>query len=821
MAKTFKPSAECMAQARAASGGRLTDDELRAAFDRIAVERDRLTMTGEIDGMAERLMDFAAKEMERTRVAAALAKRHAELNAVANDKLHERMDAFTAAGLSEKQGLMALLEGSQRNVAGARNSAYAHAQAYEVKYGAHRAELEKAIPGFGRMVQDERFNDDIAREMVELREGGSPGVTGDKAAQAAARIYAKHAEIARQDLNKLGASIGKLDGWAGAQTHDEVKITLAGRAAWKAAILPRLNLARTFEGLTDAAAIDKALDGVFDNIVTGIRSDIDPPASGRVNPANMAKSLGKERVLHFKSAEDAEGYRKAFGYGLLTSAMERHFRRAAQKAGAMEVFGPNPENMVERLRVQRQQRLKEADAAGNQKKIDELGSASIKGAVDQMTGAANVAGNVRAADISSKIRAWQQWSKLGGALISSTTDPVVTAVASQFRGSGFVNGFVKQIGGILEGRAKGEQKEIGHLLGDSFEGMSAEIANATYANDGLTGVWAKLSDRYFRANGLTWWTDVNRSVARRTIAAEAGMRANTAFADLPANYRHVLGLHDIGEAQWDVIRKAAFTAENGKAYVTPDRIEDEAVAMAFRRFVADEVNYAVIETDAASRRITTWNSTRPGTFAGETARFIMQFKGFPIAFGNRVLGRAFRGQRADASIAEKGAHIGSLIAGMTMAGYAAMTMKDLAKGYWPPRDPTSFKTILAALQQGGGLGLYGDYLFGEVNRFGGGVLEGAAGPTIGNAAQVIELFQKGRDAATGEKPLKGSDALNIALGNTPFANLFYAKPALDYLMLDAIREGLSPGTASRKASRRRAEYGQEGFMPESLDVLRF
>ncbi len=807
----------CMAQARAASGGRLTDEEIREAFQRIADERDRLAAKGQGDGMAEKLSAFQQREAERAKVAAAMAKRHAELNAVANDKLLERMDAYVKGGLSEKQGMLALIEGSQGNVAGARNSAYATAQAYEAKYlGGLHAELNKAIPGFNRVASDRRFNDAIMREMAELKEGGLPGVTKDADALKAAKIYAKHAEIARQDLNKLGASIGKLDGWAGSQVHDDIKIVLAGRDAWKASILPRLDLERTFEGVTDRAALDKALDGVFDNIVTGVRSGAMPPESGRVNPANLAKSLGRERVLHFKSADDAIAYRDEFGHGLLTSAMAHHFRKSAQKAAAMEVFGPNPENMVARLVKQRQDKLKASDSAGNRKAIDELDSGSIQGAVDIMVGAANIPGSVRAADISSKIRLWQSAAKLGGALLSSTTDPVVVAVASQFRGSGFVNGFVKQIGGILQGRPKGEQKEIGYLLGDHFEGISAEIANATYANDGVTGMWAKGSDLFFRMTGLTWWTDVNRSAARRTIAAEAAMRAGTAFDALPANYRHVLGLHDIRAAEWDVIRKGTFTAENGNSYITPDRIEDEKVAMAFRRFVADEVNYAMIETDAASRRYATWNATRPGTFAGETARFAMQFKGFPIAFSNRVLGRAIRGQRADASMVERGVHIGSLIAGMTVAGYAAMTMKDVVKGYWPPRDPTSLKTILAAMQQGGGIGLYGDFIFGEVNRFGGNTLETLAGPTIGSVAGLVDTLQKGRDAVTGEKRLKGSEVLNQAVGSTPFANLFYVKPAVDYLFLDSLRESLSPGAAARKAALRRKDYGQEKIRASDL-----
>jgi hypothetical protein len=135
-----------------------------------------------------------------------------------------------------------------------------------------------------------------------------------------------------------------------------------------------------------------------------------------------------------------------------------------------------------------------------------------------------------------------------------------------------------------------------------------------------------------------------------------------------------------------------------------------------RRFFADETSYGVIETDARSRRTTTWG-TRPGTLAGEGIRFIMQFKGFPIAFRSAPSGGPHSASGKGAKL-EQAAHIGTMIAGLTMAGYAAMTMKDLTRGYWPPRDPTDIKTWEAAFVQGGAAGIYGDYLFGRVNRFG-------------------------------------------------------------------------------------------------------
>jgi hypothetical protein len=317
------------------------------------------------------------------------------------------------------------------------------------------------------------------------------------------------------------------------------------------------------------------------------------------------------------------------------------------------------------------------------------------------------------------------------------------------------------------------------------------------------------------------------------IAAEMGMRAKTAYADLPANYRHVLALHSIDEAKWEAIRKIEARVIDGKAYITPDRIRelpDEAVAglgrtpdearrnleMAVLRFVADETSYGVVEVDPRTRRTMTLG-TRPGTVAGEAIRFIGQFKGFPMAFSQRIGGRALFGHRKGAGLLEKTAHIGTLLAGMTMAGYAAMTFKDLARGYWPPRDPSDPKTLAAAFVQGGAAGVYGDFLFGRVNRFGGGLTETAIGPAFGSAFDLAELVLKARDASlSSEEEVKLGDYLNFATQNTPFVNLFYVRPALDYLFLNSLREAATPGYQKRIEGRRLKDYRQRSFAPAPL-----
>jgi hypothetical protein len=51
-------------------------------------------------------------------------------------------------------------------------------------------------------------------------------------------------------------------------------------------------------------------------------------------------------------------------------------------------------------------------------------------------------------------------------------------------------------------------------------------------------------------------------------------------------------------------------------------------------------------------------------------------------------------------------------------GYFVLQAKQLIAGKDPR--PNSGATFLASMMQGGGAGIYGDFLFGQANRYGGG-----------------------------------------------------------------------------------------------------
>jgi hypothetical protein len=149
-----------------------------------------------------------------------------------------------------------------------------------------------------------------------------------------------------------------------------------------------------------------------------------------------------------------------------------------------------------------------------------------------------------------------------------------------------------------------------------------------------------------------------------------------------------------------------------------------------------------------------------------------------------------------------------MIVATTAFGYLAMTMKDLLKGR-NPRDPTSIKTWTAAMTQGGGLGIYADFLFGEYNRYGGG-LETLGGPSISFIGDVLRLYGRATDGDD-----VSANAVRFGINNAPFINLFWVRPVLDYLLLYQFQEALNPGFLRRYERRVEKENNQTFWLKPS------
>jgi hypothetical protein len=873
----------CTAEIRGAAGRPLTDDEVLEIAEAIQRRRRRLVADGRLDDLDRRLAAAARDEGDAAKLAAALARKHAALTIIARDRLDAQVAGHLAAGLSPRKAILAVLEGSVRGVPGARVSVAATRLAFEGRYvGEMLATIERERPHIGRALRDRRLWADAVAEMFELKEGGNPGVSGNDDARFVAETFARFAERSRTDLNRLGAAIGKLDGWAGPQVHDPYKLLKVSRDDWVRAIRNRLDLGRTLPDVDDPEEVGRILAGIYDTIVTGRdgtitareRGEVPGSKSPGIGPANLARAAGRHRVLHFRSAADWLAYQAEFGQGNLLSAMIAHQGRAARLAAQMQVLGPNPDALLGALlenlgrRLSRDERIPHAER-GRIVAALKVDGTQIGAALAEARGLTLAPVDVRLAEIGSGIRAVQAMAKLGGAVLSAVTGDVVTGAANlRFQGMPLFAAYHGLLHEMLRGRGRGQAREVAFLVGEGFDGLIDAVVSPYVAGDGAPGWLGRRLVDFFRWSGLSGQADVMRAAGARMVAAWLGANAGHGWDALPAALRHTLGLHGIDAPRWEAVRGTAWTADNGTTYLTPERIaglpdaavEDLIAAdpragepgeaevrayasrrgrpagsapragltdaqqarfdgwrarridrarleleLAFRGYLADEVSFGHVETDAASRRLAL-QGTRPGTPVGEALRFVMQFKGFPIAFTQRVLGRALYGGPAGARLG-KTLHVGHLIAGLTVAGYLSMTAKDVVRGYEPRQPETAAqwaKVIGAAMVQGGGAGIYGDFLFGEANRFGGGVLGTAAGPAVGTGAQLIELWQKARQGDA-----RAADALALGLQNAPGLNLFYLRPALDTLVLSALHESLSPGWLERQARRRRKDYGQD------------
>lgn len=240
------------------------------------------------------------------------------------------------------------------------------------------------------------------------------------------------------------------------------------------------------------------------------------------------------------------------------------------------------------------------------------------------------------------------------------------------------------------------------------------------------------------------------------------------------------------------------------------------VKASLRAYFAEEVDHLVV-TPGARERAWMRQGTQAGTVQGEILRFIGQFKAFPVAFTNRVLGREIylRGdRRLMRGIASGGWGLAHIIIATSIFGYLAGAAKSIARGQ-TPRDPTDRRTWVAAFLQGGGLGIFGDFIFGEYARTGRSFVATQAGPVASVLDEVSALYTAAR---RGED--LGATAFRTAINHTPFINLFYTRMALDYMVLYQVQEMLNPGYLRRMEKRLRDNSGQTHLMPPSRTIGR-
>jgi hypothetical protein len=403
-------------------------------------------------------------------------------------------------------------------------------------------------------------------------------------------------------------------------------------------------------------------------------------------------------------------------------------------------------------------------------------------------------------------------SKLGGVVLASIPDFASNVAVLRHNGVPLFEAYFTRLTAFLP---KGkEAREISDLSAAGIDSILGNIASRFSGMDAVRGRSAKLVDIFHKINLLSWWTDSLKSGMGSMLTHNLGRRAGQSFDQLPPLLQTTLGRFQITAADWDIARGFAAKASDGRDYVLPAHIENDAVRSKFFDYVTYQIRDAMNEPNLFSKNATTFG-TQAGTPEGMAARLIMQFKTYPLTFMSRVREREIRGPNGVDVFG-----LAHLIVATSLLGYASMELKNMARGRDPrtanTREPGEYaKLVFASMMQGGGFGLYGDFLFGDTSRMGSGPVTSLFGPTVGTLDDLAKQLQSLRKWTLEGDPQAGRDFRSGAVGlvrdNFPFINLFYTRTALDYLVIYRLQEALNPGYLARYEERMRRE-NQTTFM---------
>lgn len=826
---------DCFEKINQAEGSPLGVEEL-AALEGAIEARARYVMIRDGLSEADARLKAGQEVAEQIQMAAFVEKRNAVINAT---KRLERVSWIQQNfGNNLALGIESMLVGTQRAKQGARVSVASVQKALESQYLAgFTHDLEAS--GHGALFASGAIDREVARALYLIRRDGADLSGLPAEAVDIARIVAKWQESTRLDANRAGAWIGQRDDYITRQSHVPEKIRGRGTEAdfeqWaqvarKAFDLPQM---MALSGATDP---EKVLRSLWANLASGnhLKAVPDEVASGFKGPANIAKKLSQSRSVIFKDADAWFDYNQQYGAGNLRESVLQGLERSAQSTGIMQMLGTNPTAMVNAIRDDLTLSAKETGKVDAVAKLSES-----RGEIDRylaaVDGSMNIAGNAMWARRSANARSWQSLAKLGGMVLSQLNDVAVYGSGARYQGRGFFSGMAEAVGGLGRDLSAPERRELAASLGVVLDNMAGELGRVgSFAEAGSMN---RIMGTFMKWNGSQWWQSRMRTSAAFGMSHHMALQASKSFADIGPEYQRVLGLYGIGDAEWKVISKTAEKQVDGKSYIVPEglrSVSDDTMRQyagqaasesdlarartdiegKLRTYFTDQTSVLALEPDAKTRAILL-QGTRPGTWTGEFMRFAMQFKSFTGAYMQRILGRELygRGYEGDSLIGAlrngngEFQGIARLMAMTTLMGYASMSLKDLAKGK-TPRDPTeegqALKVMFAALVQGGGAGIYGDFLFGAANRMGSGTIESLAGPTISSIGRVVDLYHRA---------LEGDDvsarAFGEVLNNTPFLNLFYLRPVLNHMFLYNIQELLSPGYLRRMERDAEQKNGQE------------
>ncbi len=671
--------------------------------------------------------------------------------------------------------------------------------------------LEEFRPRLAGIKRPRAGVEDLVREL----HGQNTGIATAKEMADGFRAASKYVWT---EFNRFsGDAIPWREDWGMPHAHDAMKIAEVAPDKWIDDIIPSLNREKMLDFGSGKPMSDSELRLMLRDVYENIKSHGMGGSKGRGKAIGNRRS--DPRILQFKDGDAWLEYHKQYGDGDPIHALTGYIESMSRDIGLMEKFGPNPRGVIDTM----MNAIREEDLNSIPKNMREFAKKQwnrtlgyqVEGTYIQMTGGPGTV-NKFFGGIMGTTR-----TALSGVLLQGSTLSAVTDLNGQrivYRMVGLPQ--FKALTNIVRnyaGAAKSNQQLALHLGLGAESWIQAASGAARYTGDTVGPGWAqRMSDITMRAIGITPWTQGGKNVIGMDLYSLLHRESGKAFDGLSKELKHEFERFGITAKHWDTIRSAEpLTTRNGAKYVNPINVfnggDDMAreAATRLQNFELTLQKTAMIETSPRVRAALL-GDTKGGTLWGEVARNIALFKNFPLTMMHMQL---FNAVQSRAGLHNKAAMMANIVIGGMVFGAIATQSKHFASG----RDPASMDPTTpegrafwgSALTQGGGLSLFGDFLFADQNRFGKGLTASFMGP-VWDLGDDITRFTYGniQQAFSKEDMNVSGEALKLARKYMPFGKMWYWKLGFERKVLDQMDMYLDP-KAHKRMQRQEQQYWKE------------
>jgi hypothetical protein len=552
-----------------------------------------------------------------------------------------------------------------------------------------------------------------------------------------------------------------------------IAVVKAGKEAWVKFVTPMLDTAAMINERTGKAftpeQLSLALSEAFDSIAESGFNKIKPTGALYTGHRSLAKRYMDHRFLYFKNADDWMKYQNEFGNPDAFASMNQYLHRMSHDIAMMQVLGPNPHATMNFIRQSVLKDAAEQRVALKDPKIFKRAEKNLND-MDDLFELYN-GSSYASADESiiprtlQGVRNLNNAAFLGSTAITSISDvgfQKATAKKLDMRFGPLLTRIVKNLNPTnVEARGK-EAARMGIIL-ESWIGLAQ--TQARFAGE-MSGpqITQRVSDWVMRSSGLTAWTQAGRMSFGFELMGNMADLVETPFAKLSAKKQKALIRYGFNADSWELIRKSELYDYDGSKFLRPEEIrlathmpKDQAQELSLRylEMMHTEMDYAVPTVGLRAKAFLN-GGTRAGTASGELVRSFSMYKNFAVQVVFTHLWEAMN----QTTLKAKAGSVSDLVIATTVMAALALQLQEIRKG----RDPRAMNTKEfwgAAFLQGGGLGIYGDLLFSNVNRFGGGLEDTLAGPVVNMANNIknltygnLQQYIQGKDTNIAGESLK-------------------------------------------------------------------